>query len=163
MGLAVEPQRLLERLGQRPRVRDLLEQLHPLLVLDAVGLHLGDGLPALLERLRHQHRRRVVEDRLDHGEHVERVGLGLGVDQVERGLREGGQRLVEREVGLKHGRQPERPAVLVGLGQRLEHARGEQLLAQRPGLLGEARAAALVLVVVLHQRAQRRDRDPPAG
>ena len=88
MRLAVEPQRLLERLGQRPRVRDLLEQLHPLLVLDAVGLHLGDGLPALLVRLRHQHRRRVVEDRLDDGEHVERVGLRLGVEQVERGLRE---------------------------------------------------------------------------
>ena len=46
----------------------------------------------------------------------------------------------------------------VGLGQRLEHAGGEQLLAQRPGLLGEAHAAALVLVVVLHQRAQRRHR-----
>jgi hypothetical protein len=102
-------------------VRDLLEQLHSLLVLDAVGLHLSDGLPALLERLCHQDRRRVVEDRLHHGEDVERVGLRVRVDQVERGLREGGQRLVEREVGLQRGRQPERPAVLVGFGQRLKH------------------------------------------
>ena len=105
MGLAVQPQRLLERLRQRPRVGDLLEQLHPLLVLDALGLHLGDGLATLLVGLRHQHRERVVEDRLDHREHVERVGLGLGVDQVERGLRERRQRLVEREVVLQRRRQ----------------------------------------------------------
>ena len=90
-------QRLVQRLG----VGDLLEQLHPLLVLDALGLHLGDRLAARLVGLGHQHRERVVEDRLDDRQRRRGVGLGLGVEQLERDEREGRQRLVEREVLLQ--------------------------------------------------------------
>ncbi len=42
----------------------------------------------------------VVEDRLDDRQHVERVLLRLGVEQVERLQRERGERLVERELLL---------------------------------------------------------------
>ena len=85
---------------------------------------------------------------------VERERLGLRVDQVERGLREERQRLVEREVLLQRGREQERAAVLVGRVEALEHAGPEQLLLQRLGLGEQARLAALVLVAVLDQRVQ---------
>ena len=74
--------------------------------------------PRALLRLRHQHRERVVEDRLDDREHVERVGLGLGVEQVERDERERRQRLVEREVVL----QRRRPAAACGRRRRARAA-----------------------------------------
>src|SRR3712207_8608363 len=52
---------LLERLG----VADVLEELHPLLVLDALGLHLRDGLALGLVQLRGEDLPGVVEGRLD--------------------------------------------------------------------------------------------------
>ena len=158
MGLAVEPERLLERLRERPWVGDLLQQRHPLLVLDAVGLHRGDGLPARLVGLGHEHGRRVVEDRLDDREHVQRVGLGVRIDEIERGLGERRQRLIEREVLLQRGGQLEGSAERVRDRAAAPDAGGEQLLGQRFGLRRQAPAAALILVVVLHQRAQGLDR-----
>ena len=55
------------------RIRDLFERLHPLVVLDPLGLHRGDGLAACLELLRGEHRARIVEGRLDDRDDVERI------------------------------------------------------------------------------------------
>ena len=55
----------LEQLLQRLGPADVLEQLHPLVVLDALGLHLGHGLAAGLVLLRAEHRPRVLQRRLD--------------------------------------------------------------------------------------------------
>ena len=117
MRLAIGVERLAQPLVQRLRVGDLLEQLHPLLVLDAFGLHRGDGLALGLVGLRHQHREGIVEDRLDHTEDVERIALGFLPQQLQRLQREGRQRLIEREVLLQVDRQRERAALRVGLGQ----------------------------------------------
>ena len=158
MRLAVDRERLLQRLGERPGVGDLLQQLHALLVLDALELHLRDRLAALLVGLRHEDGEGVVEDRLDHRDDVERVLLGLRVQQLQRDEREGRQRLVEREVLLQLDGQPQRAPVRVGLGEQLEDPGVQELGAQRLGLLDEASAPALVLVVVLHERAHGRNR-----
>ena len=104
----------------------LLEQLHPLLVLDALRLHRGDGLAARLELLRAEDRPRVVERRLEHRDHVEREGRRLGVEQVEHGERERRERLVEREVRLQVDGQADAHDA-VRADALLDHAR----LAQR--------------------------------
>ena len=116
--LAVDRERRVQQLVQRLGVRDVAEQLHPLVVLDALGLHRGDGLAAGQVLLRRQHLPRVVQRRLEHRHDVQGVGVGLAVEQVEGGEREGRQRLVQREVqrqvlrsGARRGRRrPARPA-----------------------------------------------------
>ncbi len=158
MGLAVHPQRVQQRLAQRLGIGDLLQQLHALVVLDALGLHLGDRLAALLVRLRHQHGERIVEDRLDNREHVQGVGVGLRVQQSERDEGEGRQRLVECEVRLQLEGQLQRAAIRVRRRQPHEHAGAHELVPERLRLLSKAPAPALVLVVVLHQRPHGLDR-----
>ena len=64
---------VLEQLLQRLGPADLVEQLHPLVVLDAVGLHLADRLAARLVLLGAEHRPRVLEGGLDDRHHVEGV------------------------------------------------------------------------------------------
>ena len=68
---------------------------------DALRLHLGElGLLELVGLLQEDDVR-VLEDGLDHGDEVERVGFALGIerahglDEVER------ERVVEREVALQ--------------------------------------------------------------
>ncbi|GAA4564310.1 hypothetical protein GCM10023176_10060 [Micromonospora coerulea] len=63
----------------------------------------GHRLAAGLELLRGEHLARVVEDRLDHREHVEGVGRELLVQQLDRRQGEGGERLVEREFVTAYG------------------------------------------------------------
>ena len=109
-----------EELGERLGPADVLQQLHPLLVLDALGLHRGDGLAPGLVLLRVEHGAGVVEGRLDDRQHVERVGRRLAVEQVDRGEHEGRERLVEREVQLEVADDPHDPAVRVRLGQPLD-------------------------------------------
>ncbi len=46
VGLPVDLVRRLQKLDQRPRPGDRLQQRHPLVVLDPVGLHLRDRLAA---------------------------------------------------------------------------------------------------------------------
>src|ERR1700760_4020987 len=82
------------------------EQLHGLVVLDAVGLHLGDGLAAGLELLGRQHLARVVQGRLDDRQHVQGVRRRRGPQQVDGGQGERRKRLVEREVELQVHREP---------------------------------------------------------
>ncbi len=126
VALGVGGVRLLEQLRQRPRVRHLLQQLHPLLVLHAVGLHGLDGLAPRGESLGVEHLAGVVERGLDHRHHVEGVlGRSL-VEQLDRGEGERRQRLVEREVALQVHRQAHRPPVGCGRLHPLDHARCEQ-------------------------------------
>ncbi len=138
---------VLERLG----VGDAVEQLHPLLVLDAVGLHRGDGLAAGAEQLGGQDLPGVVERRLDDGKHVERVGVGLLVQQFDGGEGEGGQRLVEREVVLQVDGQPDVPALLIGLVEPLDDAAGEQRPVDLDGPVDVLALLRPVLVVVGEQ------------
>ena len=89
---------LREELLERHRVAHLLDALDPLVVVDALGLHLGHGLVAGLALLRAQDLRWVLERRLDHADEVERIGIVLGVQKLECREQEGSKRLVEREV-----------------------------------------------------------------
>ena len=97
VALPVGAQRLLEQVGEGPGPGDVVEGLHPLLVLQAVGLDRGDRLAAGLELLGQEHGARVVEGGLDDADDVERVAGGRGVEQLEGGEGEGRQRLVECE------------------------------------------------------------------
>ena len=87
-------EQVLEGLGPG----DLLQALEALLVLDALGLHLGHRAVALGALLGAQDLAGVLERGLRHRDDVERVGLRLGVEQLERGKKERRERLVEREV-----------------------------------------------------------------
>ena len=107
MALPVDVVGGLQQVGLRPRVGDRLQQIHPLVVLDAFGLHRGHRLAARLEQLRGQHLARIVERGLDHRQHVERVLRRRPVQQLDGGQGERRQRLVEREVLLQVDRQPD--------------------------------------------------------
>ncbi len=148
------PERRLDELGQRARVGDVLEQRHALVVLQALGLHRGDGLAAGLLLLGDQHLARVVQGRLDHRDHVEGVARRPGVEHLERGQRERRQRLVERELlGQGHG-QADGPPAVGGA-----HPVHDAALAQRPvdphRLADQPATAGLGLVVLGEQAAHR--------
>ena len=80
---------------------DALQLADPVLVRHALGLELRDQLVARAVALREQDRHRILEDRLDQRDQLERVAGGLavqglrGLDQIERERRE------EREVELE--------------------------------------------------------------
>ena len=156
-------QRRGQQLVERLRVGDVLEQRHPLLVLDAVGLHRRDRLAAGLVLLRVEHRARVVEGRLDDREDVQRVVGRLPVQQLDRGQRERGQRLVEREVQLQVADQPDPPALGVRLGQLLDDARGPQRPVDGDGPQDVPALPRPRLVVVLQQVPHRGERVARAG
>ena len=94
VGLEGGAELVLERLG----VGDLGELVHALVVLESLGLHLGEGPSARLALLGAKHLVGVLERGLDHGDEVEVVGVALGVEQLERREQEGRERLIEREV-----------------------------------------------------------------
>ena len=153
----------LEQLLQRLGPADVLQQLHPLVVLDALGLHLGHGLAAGLELLGVEHLARVVQRRLEHRDDVQGVARGLRVEHVEGRERERRQRLVQREVGLQVHGQPHRAAGLVRRVQPLDHPGGEQAAVHVDRLAHQAVLGARLLVVVAQQRAHRRERVAGAG
>ena len=97
VGLPVDAQGGLELLGERARPGDVVERVHPVLVVHAVGLHRTDRLAPGLEALGHQDRPRVVEGGLDDADDVEGVAGCVGVEHLEHREGEGRQRLVERE------------------------------------------------------------------
>ena len=142
---------VLKRLGPG----DGVQQLHPLLVLDALGLHRGDGLAAGPELLGRQDLPGVVEGGLDHREHVEGVALRFAVEQLDRGQRERGERLVEREVVLQVDREPDVAALLVRLVQPLDHAAGQQRAVDLDRAVDVLALLGPVLVVVAQQVLQR--------
>ncbi|CAB4911889.1 unannotated protein [freshwater metagenome] len=144
-----------EQLGKGFRPGDLFEEFHPLVVLDAVGLHLGHRFAACGMLLRHQHLAGIVERRLDDRHHVERVGGGVDVEQLERGHRERRQRLIEREVRLQVHRQPGMAPVRVRLGQLFDDSGLHQAAVQRQRTQDVLALSRPGLVVVLEQMTHR--------
>ena len=94
VGLEGGVELVLERLG----VGDFGELVHALVVLEPLGLHLGEGPSARLALLGAKHLVGVLERGLNHGNEVEVVGVALRVQELERREQEGRERLVEREV-----------------------------------------------------------------
>ena len=70
-----------QQVGQRLGPGDLVEEFHPLVVLDPVGLHLLDGLAACHPLLLQENGFRIVEDRFDHRDDVEGVGGDSGASR----------------------------------------------------------------------------------
>ena len=109
---------LRQQLVERLRPGDLLEQLHALVVFDALGCFIAATASPRAMNCCCERTGRVVEGRLDHRDHVERIGRSdavparrVGIEQLDRGERERRERLVEREVGLQvdgepHDRRP---------------------------------------------------------
>ena len=96
--MAVLIERGFEHVFQWLRIRNLLQLIHTLVIVESVGLHIGHRLVSGLTLLGTQHLLGVFERGLGHGDHVQRIGVGLGVEQFERGQQERGERLVEGEV-----------------------------------------------------------------
>jgi hypothetical protein len=174
---AVRLEHRLEQLGERTRPGDVLERLHALLVLHALGLHLGDGLALGLVALGRQHLPRIVEGRLDDRQDVEGVRRALAVEQLERGDGERRQRLVEREVDLQVDGQPDGAAVGVRRVEPLDDAGAQQRPVHVDRLPHELQLTGTRLVVVeqepagvgedvpapLHEVEQHRVRDLERG
>ena len=74
----------VQQILQRLRVGDLGEPVHTFVVVQTVGLHVGHGLVFRRAFLSTQHLARILKRGLDHGDHIERVGLRFGVEQFER-------------------------------------------------------------------------------
>ena len=88
----------VEQILERLFVRDVLNAFQTLLVLDAVGLHLGHSAIACGALLCTQYLLGVFERSLDHRDEVHGIGLTLGVEQLQRGKQKRRERLVERKV-----------------------------------------------------------------
>ena len=163
VGLAVRREQSGQQLRQRLRPRDVVEQLHPLLVLDAVRLHLGDGLSARLELLGEQHLARVLQRRLHHGDDVQRVRRCGRVEDVHGAQGERGERLVEGEAELEVLDQPAQPAVGVGMVQPLDDSGGQERAVDLHRLSHVPDLPSRVLVVVPQQLSHGGERIPLAG
>ena len=96
--MQVHRERIPQQIGQRARPRDLFQRGHALVVLHALRLHRGHSLGARRLLLREQERAWILQDRLDDRDDVQGEGRGVRVQQLEGRQREGGERLVEREV-----------------------------------------------------------------
>ncbi len=126
--LAVGLVERLEQVGERLGPGHVLDQGHPLVVLDALGLERGDRLAARGVLLGVQQRPWRLQHRLDHRHHVEGERLGLRVEHVEHREREVGQRLVEREVRGQRLGQDVTAAEVVGLVEPGEYVGATRLL-----------------------------------
>ena len=82
--------------------------------------------PARLVGLRGEHDVGIVEHSLHDGHDVERVVGRRGIEEVERGQRERGQRLVEREVALEVDGDAHEATALVRRLETLHDLRGQQ-------------------------------------
>ncbi len=85
--MAVLIERGLEHILQRLRIGDLLKPVHTLVIVEAVLLHriIASSRAAFL---RAQHLLRVLERGLNHGYHIQRIGVRLRVEQFQRGQQE---------------------------------------------------------------------------
>ena len=105
-----------------------------------------------------EHLPRIVEGGLEHRQHVQRVVDRLSVEQLDRGQRERGQRLVQREVELQVPGEPHGAAVGVRDRQPLDHTSGEQRTVDRDGLADVPALRGTLFVVVGEQVAHHRER-----
>ena len=88
----------VEQILERLFVRDVLNALQALLILDAVSLHFGHRAVARGALLCAQYLLGVLERSLDHRDQIHGIGLTLGVEQLQRGKQKWRERLVERKV-----------------------------------------------------------------
>ena len=88
----------VEQILERLFVRDVLNALQALLILDAVSLHFGHRAVARGALLCAQYLLGVLERSLDHRDQIHGIGLALGVEQLQRGKQERRERLIECEV-----------------------------------------------------------------
>jgi hypothetical protein len=163
VGLAVHRVRRLEQLQEGLRPGDLVEQRHPLLVLDAVGLHLPHGHPPRGVLLGHQHLARRLEHGLDDADDVEGVGLGLRVEDLEGREGEVCERLVEGEVLGQVDGEDVAAAVLVGLVEAGDGAGADERAGQPQRPARQPQLLTTGLVVLGEQPAQHRERVLGAG
>ncbi|MCB5294732.1 hypothetical protein BJQ90_04201 [Arthrobacter sp. SO3] len=154
-GPAVDIEGLPEDFRERLRVGDLLQHGHALVVLDAVGLHRGDRLTARLLLLCGQDLPGLFQRGLNHGDHVQGVGRRLRIQQLQRREGEGGQRLVQGEVGLQMDRQTDRAAVPALLLRRdpFHDSGGQQFAVDAEGPLHKLQLGGARLMVFGEQPA----------
>ena len=88
----------VEQILERLFVRDVLNALQALLILDAVGLHFGHRAVARGALLCAQHLLGILERCLDHRDQIHGIGLAIGVEQFQCGKQERREWLIEREV-----------------------------------------------------------------
>ena len=96
--LAVLVKSGVEQILERLFIRDVLDVLQALLILDAVSLHFGHRAVARGALLCAQHLLGILERCLDHRDQIHGIGLALGVEQLQRGKQERRERLIECEV-----------------------------------------------------------------
>ena len=96
--LAVLVKSGVEQILERLFVRDVLNALQTLLILDAVGLHFGHRSVARGALLCAQHLLGILERCLDHRDQIHGIGFALGIEQLQRGKQKRRERLVERKV-----------------------------------------------------------------
>ena len=106
---------------------------------------------------------RVVEGRLHDRHDVERVGLRLGVEQLDRGEGERRERLIQSEVRRQVDREPDGAAGPVRLGQALDDSAGQQRAVGGDRLLDVPHLVGARLVVVQQQAPHRHERVAGAG
>ncbi len=138
---------------------ELLELRHALVVVEPLGLHPRDLAVLQLVELPAQDELRVLEDRLDERQQVERVRLGRRVEERDRLEQVERERLVHREVVLQldvdaKGEARARLLVRDDLDDAAVDERAEQL----PGPLEVRLLRPLRLVRVADQALHR----PPA-
>ena len=150
--------RRLHQVRQRLRVVDRVQAVHTLFVFEAVRLHRGHRLVPGPLPLRDEHRRRPGEGRLDHADHVERVVVGPGVQQLDRGEGERGERLIEGEVQLQVFGEHESPAARIGHLEPAHDPGVEQRPPDADGPPDELDLPAARLVRGLDELAQGRGR-----
>ena len=135
----------LQQIGQRLRPRDLLDEFDPFLVLDTLGLHHGHRFTAGTGLLGVEHLPRILQGRLQHRQHIDGIGLGLPVEQLDGGQSERRQRLVQGEVSLQ----------VVDHAQVVtQHSRGHQRLLDRCRALNHRLLLSGLLIVVGQQVQQ---------
>ena len=145
---------LLERLG----VGDVVEQREPLLVLDALGLHLRDRLAAGLLQLRGQDLAGILDRRLDHRNYIQHKAFRRRIQGFDGGQGERRQRLVEGEIVRQIYREPVAAAVGLGLVEVLKHPGLQQRARDADRLADVGELAGPGFVVVGEQAAHRDER-----
>ncbi len=150
-----DPVRRPQLLGVGLGPGGLGQSLHPLLVLDPLGLHGRHHVVLQAIELGHQHDPGILEHGLDQRQDVEPVVGGIRIEHLEVFHHEGRQRLVQREVVLQVDGHPDQAALVVGLVQRLDDLGVEQRPVDGNGPADVPTLRLAGLVVVDHQ--------PPGG